>query len=53
MMTKMKKNEKNLSTIEELLMKSFDSHFQSTSPFLTNCTRAGVKALRMYEEKEK
>ena len=52
-MTKMKKNEKNLFIIKELLIKSFNSCFQFTSSFLINCTKAGVKALKMYEKKEK
>ena len=52
-MTEMKKNEKNLFTIEELLMQLSNSHFQFISSFLVNCTRVDVKALRMYKEKEK
>ena len=53
MMTEMKKNEKNLFMIEKLLMQSFNSYFQFISSFLINCTKANVKALKMYEKKEK
>ena len=52
-MTEMEENEKDLPTIEELLAKPFDPRFQPTPPPLANRTRAGVKALRMYEEEEK
>ena len=52
-MTEMKKNEKNLFIIKELLMQSFNSCFQFIFSFLTNYTKADVKTLKMYKEKEK
>ena len=51
-MTEMKKNEKNLFIIEELLIQSFDSCFQFTFSFLINCIKIDVKALKTYEKKK-
>ena len=52
-MTEMKKNEKNLFIIKELLMQSSDSCFQFIFSFLINYTKVDVKALRTYEKKKK
>ena len=50
--SEIKNNEKNLSALKNLFIKSSDSHFQYTSSPLFNHTKVDIKALKMYKKKK-